>query len=145
MTKLKPNIPVEKWIEEKDMRIVRKTPMMMDERKFRYISDDRNEYMKLTIENAANQNVRILYLDRDLLLKKSDPGSAVKGTMSHYQFILPFSSTGTARNGQPSYQFHITERPCACENCRKGGILQCTHQEYRGPLKARKMRAKVFT
>ena len=79
MTKLKPNIPVDKWIEEKDMRIVRKMPMMMDERKFHYISDDRNEYMKLTIENTANQNERILYLDRDLLSKKSDPGVQCKG------------------------------------------------------------------
>ena len=145
MTKTKPNIPVEKWVENKDKRIVRKTPMMMDERKFVYISDDKNEYMKLVLENASNQNVKVLYLDRNLLSKTADPGSAVKDTMSHYNFILPFTSTGRAPNGQPLYHLEISERLCACKHCRKGAPLACTHQEYRGPLKPRKMRAKVFT
>ena len=77
--------------------------------------------------------------------KKSDPGTAVEGTMSHYQYIFPFSSTETAPNGQPSYQFHITKRPCACKHCRKGAPLFCTHVEYRGSLNLRKMRAKVIT
>lgn len=151
MTKSECRLPIETFVQDMDPRIIQKTPMMMDSRRYRYICDDLVEYNNLVAKHAGT-GMRILHLDRDLSTERSDPGTAMVGTKVCYQFHLPWKCTepSTAVKA-PVYECILTKRCCACLNCRKGLYARCVNRADNGfgdgpgqrEPKRRKMHAKV--
>jgi len=121
VTKTKCDLPIEDWIHDRDSRIIRKTPMMMVQRRYRYICNRRDEYDRSAHEYADDSTVNIIFLDRDRATRPSDPGKAISGTNKHYQFHLPYEHERASTETQALlYKLFTTESVCACIRCRVG-------------------------
>lgn len=144
MTVVSCDLPVEEWIENKDMRIIRKAPSVIDERQYKFVTHRRPLYDALKAAgDKYSDSVFFLERNPDILLQ-STPKTALKGTKKHYQFRTPTEAMATpTANEPPAYEVVMTKYPCACLKCRTGDFDGCLYLADMGPLEKRKVKSQV--